>query len=160
MNTPVFHAGCGVPGAGKTFYLRGLCAANPDWVYICPDHLRGEVNKGDQSNQSKDGFIFKTLIPCRIVGAWALRKTVAYDATLVHRKARKQILEFAKEQGYRTVLHVLRTPFEVSRVRNATRTRVVPDFVMTRMEQNWQEPDIATEPYIDEIINVPLPVYP
>lgn len=155
MNTPVFNAMMGTPGSGKTTYLRGLCSANPEWTYICPDHLRAEVNKGDESNQSKDGFIFTTLIPTRIVGAWIQRKTVAYDATNVHRKARKQILEFAKEQGYRTVLHVMKTPFDVCRERNAARSRVVPGWVLDKMEAKWQEPDLATEPYIDEIVFVP-----
>ncbi len=155
MNTPLFVAGCGIPGAGKSTHLRALHAANPDWAYISPDHCRAEVCGGREEDQSKDGFIWRTLIPTRIVGAWIQRKSTIFDATMAHRKARKQILEFAKEQGFRTVLHVMRTPFPVCRERNAARSRVVPLFVMDRMEAKWQEPDLTIETYIDELVDVP-----
>lgn len=154
MTQLTFHAGAGIPGAGKSTYLRALHTANPTWAYISPDHCRAEICGGREEDQSKDGFIWKTLIPTRIVGASARHEHVLFDATLVHRKARKQILGFAKETGYRIILHVMRTPFTVCRQRNAARSRVVPDWVLDRMEAKWQEPDLALEPYIDEIVNV------
>ncbi len=151
---PVFHALCGAAGAGKTTYARSLHVVNPDWVYISPDHLSTEQCSGRPEDASKEGFIWQTLIPTRIVGAWTQRKTVLFDATLVSRDARSQILGFAKEQGYRTILHVMKTPFSVCRERNAARVRVVPSWVLDKMEANWQQPDLTLEPYLDEIVEV------
>ncbi len=155
QSIPSFIATCGGPASGKSTHVSQLIEANPDWFVICPDQIRFQ-ECGCEEDQSKDNFIWRTLIPTRIIGAWLQRKTTIFDATLVHRKARKQILGFAKKQGFHTILHVMNTPFNVCCDRNAVRSRVVPSFVLEQMKAKWQEPDLAIEPYIDEIVNIPF----
>lgn len=148
-----FIALCGIPGGGKSTYAKHLLATIPNSVIISPDDLRFELT-GDISDQSKNGFIFNTLLPVRVNGAHALGKHVIYDACSYSRRARCGPLMHAQKTGYRVVCHVLKTPFDECVRRNNARERKVPLHVLERMNRLWEDPDPADESWVDEVIFV------
>lgn len=146
-----FHATIGIPGSGKSTYVKKLMAAHPSAKVIHPDAIREDLT-GSISDQSKNGIIFSQIVPQKLREAAQNRQDVIYDATCVSVKAR-DIFKLAKLLGYITVAHVMKTSHEESRARNKSRERVVPDFVMDRMIAQYQYPDKEKEA-IDEIIEV------
>lgn len=149
----------GIPGSGKSTLAAKLAAQDPNLVIISPDALRLELT-GDIANQSKNGFIFDTLLPCRINTAMTQRRNILIDATSVTKKARKPLILQAKTNGYSVKVYVMSTTLEGCKVRNAARERVVPDFVLDKMYNQWQEPELSEG--IDEIyhIIVDIPAQP
>lgn len=146
------HMLVGPCGSGKTTLSTKLLKELGHAVLISPDALREDLT-GDMNDQSKNGFIFNSLIPIRINGAHIQDKHIVYDATCYNRKNRKGIIEHAREQGYQIVVHIFRTPIEVCKARNAARERKVPDSVIDRQFENWQEPELSEG--IDRIVEVP-----
>jgi len=130
----------GIPGSGKSTAAAQLAAQDPNLVIISPDNLRLELT-GDISNQSKNGFIFNTLLPCRINTAMTQRHNILIDATSVTKKARQPLIEQAKANGYNVKAIVMWATLEGCKARNAARERVVPDFVLDKMHNQWQEPE-------------------
>lgn len=147
-----FHMLVGPCGAGKSTYSAKLLKELSHASLVCPDNIREELT-GDVADQSKNGFIFNSVVPIRINGAHGQRKHVVYDATCYNRKNRKSIIEHAREQGYQIVAHIFRTPIEVCQARNAARDRKVPASVIERQFENWQEPELSEG--IDRIVEVP-----
>lgn len=141
----------GIPGSTKSTYAAKLAAQDPNLVIISPDLLRLELT-GDISNQSKNGFIFNTLLPCRINTAMTRRHNILIDATSTTKKARKPLIEQAKANGYGVKVIVMKATLEGCKERNAARERVVPDFVLDKMYNQWQEPELSEG--IDEITHV------
>lgn len=151
---PTFHALQGIIGSGKSTYAGSLLALHPDWDYLCPDLIREELT-GSTEDQSVNHFIFTKIIPQRILSAANSGRDILYDATNYRVKNRREVFELAKSLGYRVIVHVMQTPFDVCWTRNAARERVVPRHVYDRMVAGWCVPDLAREPYLDEIVNVP-----
>lgn len=138
----------GLPGSGKSTYVTHLMAKTPGAILIHPDSIRREVT-GSEADMTRDPFIWQTLIPCRIVGA--VGRPIVFDATMTTKRGRKGILRLARENGYRIEAHVMRTPVEVCKARNAARERVVPVEVIDRMAAKWQDPAV---PEMDAVIEV------
>lgn len=131
---------CGPSGSGKSTYAATLLQ-RPNTALLSPDELRLELT-GDMSNQSKNGFIFNTLLYTRMNGFHNRRVNLVYDATNPAKKDRRPIIEHAKGLGYQIEAHVFRTPIEVCKARNAARTRVVPDEVIDRQFARFAEPTL------------------
>jgi len=131
---------CGAPGSGKSTYGNHLLKTMPNSNLISPDLIRAEF--GDIADQSKNGLIFNTIIPARIVGANSQSKDILFDATNVNRKNRANIIAQIKELGYRLEIHVMNTPIEVCKARNLARERKVPDSVIDRMFAQFQHPSL------------------
>lgn len=130
----------GPSGAGKSTYATSLLK-QPDMALLSPDELRLELT-GNMSDQSKNGFIFNTLLPIRMNGLHGKRVNIVYDATNPDKKSRRAIVEHAHFLGYQVEAHVFRTPIEVCKVRNAARERKVPDFVIDKQFARWAEPTL------------------
>lgn len=136
-------------GSGKSTYGKKL-TAETGATLISSDDIRFELT-GDMTDQSKNSFIFTKVIPERIKAAKAAGQDVIYDATNYNRKSRRDILILASTLGFNVIAHVMQTPFDECRRRNAARfERVVPEFVLDRMTSGWESPDKNIEK-IDEI---------
>ncbi len=138
--------------SGKSTYAK-ILLERPRTCLVSPDLMREELT-GDMSDQSKNGFIFGTLLFIRLNGASARNENVVLDATNTTRKARKTIIEHAKGLGYRIEAHVFRVPIEVCKARNAARARQVPLDVIERQFAQWQEPNL--DEGLDAIVEVPF----
>lgn len=136
-----FYLIAGIPGSGKSTYAAHL-AAKTGAIIVCPDDLRLEYT-GNTSDQSRNHFIFSTLVPCRIVGAKVQGKSCILDATNMTRKNRKGLIALAREQDYVIEAHIMATPIEVCKARNAARERKVPVEVIDRMFRQWVIPTLG-----------------
>ncbi len=142
----------GIVGAGKSTLVKRLQAETGATV-ICPDEIRGELSGGNVADQSNNGVIFTKIVPERIKAAFK-SGDVIYDATNYNRKSRRDVCFLAKTLGATVIAHVLDTPFDECRRRNAARSeRVVPEFVLDRMISGYEAPDKNIEK-IDEIRQV------
>lgn len=141
----------GASGSGKTTYANQLLASVRDSYHLSPDECRLELT-GDMSDQTRNGFIFNTLVPIRMNGAHARKLNIVFDATNPSKKARKEIIKHAKKLGYRVEAHVFRVPIEVCIARNEARTRVVPTEVIMRQFAQFQEPTL--DEGLDAIVEV------
>lgn len=141
MNT--LHITVGIVGSGKSTYTTQLSKETGAPV-ISTDDIRAEVCGGDATDQSKNGYIFRVLIPDRVTKALAVGDAI-YDATNYNRQNRKEILNLARSLNARVVAHVFRTPHAECRRRNANRSRVVPDFVIDKQIAGYEDPDMNLE---------------
>lgn len=146
------HITVGIVGSGKSTFVKKL-QADTGATVVCPDDIRGELCGGNVADQSKNGLIFTKIVPERIK-AGLKAGDVIYDATNYNRKNRRDVCIMAKTLGATVIAHVLNTPFDECRRRNAARSeRVVPDFVLDRMISGYEAPDKNIEK-IDEIKSV------
>jgi len=139
----------GLPASGKSTYASRL--VREGYHLISSDQIREELT-GDMTDQSYNAMIFNDIIPVRIVGAWASRREVVYDATSYCRARRADIIRQAKRCGYKVYIHVLKVPLEECLKRNAARERKVPEHVIQRMNENWEDPSL--DEGIDGIVEV------
>lgn len=142
----------GLPASGKSTYARRL--EQEGYLLISSDDIRVELT-GDMTDQSKNHIIFNDIIPSRIVGAAASRRDVVYDATSYCRARRKDIIAQAKRCGYKVYVHLLMTPYEECLRRNQARERRVPEHVIDRMHDNWENPSL--DEGIDGIMYIESP---
>lgn len=142
MKKPILIATIGIPGSGKTTYIKTLIATGlVESVrgHICPDDIREELT-GDMSNQSKNEDVFK-LTKQRLQEAVAAAKkdggVVFYDATCYNEKNRSIVREVIDEFSLKPHVdyewHYLNVPFNECAERNEQRDRVVPKAVLGRM---------------------------
>ena len=131
--------GMGIPGSGKTTYLRPL-AERYGFIYLCPDDIRMELT-GDPTDHTREEAVWD-LARARIQQAFEGNASVVVDATFRIRRYRKEFVEFLREAGAHTVIGVYaQVPLEVAQERNQTRSRRVPPDVLLRMHASLaQEP--------------------
>lgn len=136
--------GIGVPGSGKTTLLKDF-ALKYNYSYICPDDIRFEMT-GNASDQSKNNDVWNEAYK-RLENEMVKGSTVVFDATMANQRDRKNFLEKAKKFGAQKIQGVyLDVPIEIAKSRNEGRERVVPDFVLNRMNDNLEN----FPPNIDE----------
>ena len=135
----------GIPGAGKSTYLKKLNA-----VYVSSDEIRKELF-GDEGVQDNPQKVFAVL-NSRVSKALKEGKDVTYDATNVNRKSRKQIFKDYKGVADKIVAYYFDIPVEEAIKRNNARQRVVPEEAIMRMYGNLNPPTL--EEGFDEILRI------
>lgn len=124
--------GIGVPGCGKTTYLKPL-AAKLGYIYINADDIREELT-GDLADHSKEEQVWETAHK-RI--KQALRTTgVVVDATYSKVKDRKKLLQFCRESDAGHIVACwFDPPLGVCLARNEGRSRRVPKEAIIKMHK-------------------------
>jgi predicted kinase len=123
--------GIGIPGSGKTTFLKSFANKN-SYEYICPDDIRAEL-LGKAADQSRMREIWEEAYK-RLKNALQGDKTVVFDATNAKEVDRKGLVSFSREIGAEKIQGVYaEVPLEVALERNNARDRVVPPFAMERM---------------------------
>ncbi len=126
----------GLPGSGKSTWLRGI-GANP----ISSDAIRVQLSD-DESNQTIHFRVFATmryLLRQRI----AIRRPETYiDATNLTRRDRKPWLEIARWYGCAIEAVWFDVPLAICKTRNAARGRVVPEHALDLMSAKLVPPSI------------------
>ena len=127
----------GLPGSGKSSYFSAV-GAHP----ISSDALRLQL-ADDETSQSINGAVFaavRFLLKQRI----DLGRPVTYiDATNLTRRERKTYIRMAREYGCAAEALWFDVPVAVCKMRNATRRRVVPGFVLDQMAARFIPPSLA-----------------
>jgi predicted kinase len=126
----------GLPGSGKSYYLQEI-GANA----ISSDAIRLQLID-DETDQTIHAHVFATvryLLRQRI----ELRRPVTYiDATNLTRRDRKPYIRMARAHAAAVEALWFDVPLAVCRSRNASRGRVVPDFVLDQMAAKLVPPSV------------------
>lgn len=122
--------GVGVPGCGKTTYLKPL-ARELSMEYINPDDIRQELT-GDAADHSREVQVWKT-VHSRLIEALKNRGAIV-DATYTKVKDRRQLIELCRQNGGKEVIaYWFNVPLKTCIERNAKRQRIVPEHVVIKM---------------------------
>ena len=117
----------GVSGSGKSTVARMICPSQAR--IVSTDDFREQIT-GDPTNQKCSRFAFE-LAHKMWEARLRFRQPTIFDATSTTNKARKALMELAYEWNDIIVIVVNET-LDLSKTRNASRERVVPEFVLDR----------------------------
>jgi predicted kinase len=124
----------GLPGSGKSSWLAARNA-----VGLSSDQLRGML-ADDETDQSIHDRVFQSL-RYLLRQRLALGRPVTWvDATNLTRQERAPYIGIGRSYGCFLEAAYFDVPLEVCRQRNAGRSRVVPDDVLTRMSAKLEPP--------------------
>lgn len=123
--------GIGLPGSGKTTFLKGVASKRPNSVYICADDIREEIT-GDALNQTVNKLVWEILYEAVEI---ALRngKDVIIDATNYRQQDRRKLISHCKRYTSNIVGVVMNSHIDECKRRNAMREKMVPEYVIDRM---------------------------
>lgn len=132
---------CGIPGSGKSTWRDAFLKAQSGFLLIHPDSIRKELT-GSEEDQSKNAEVFK-LAFSRMDVALKNGMSVLFDSCAQNRERRKPIIKIAKQNGAEVRAVSFKVSLELAKQRNSKRERVVPEFVLDRMFQQWQDPSLS-----------------
>ena len=151
MNKNVLIVLCGLPASGKSTYAEMLVESGV-FQRVCPDLIRKSFY-GDENIQGDGERVFKTAFhDTREYGC--LYENVVFDATNINRSRRKKLVK--EMRGYFDIIICkwFSTPYYICDQRNQTRSRKVPNEVLLRMRDNFQQPSMEEGwDYVEEIKN-------
>ena len=143
----------GLPGSGKSTYVKNFIK-DKDIEYLSSDSLRAVYGKSEE-DQTVTPLVFGH-IKRKVDEFLKDGKNVLVDATSVNRKERSDYIKTAKKYGAKVVAIVFKMDRQGLIDRNKKRGeqggRVVPDFVIDKMLNKFEEPSYSEG--IDVIIYV------
>ena len=143
----------GLPGSGKSTYVKNFIK-DKDIEYLSSDSLRAVYGKSEE-DQTVTPLVFGH-IKRKVDESLKDGKNVLVDATSVNRKERSDYINTAKKYGAKVVAIVFKMDRQGLIDRNKKRGeqggRVVPDFVIDKMLNKFEEPSYSEG--IDVIIYV------
>ena len=139
MNT--LYITVGLPGSGKSTYAKNFIK-DKEIEYLSSDSLRAVYGK-DETDQSVTSIVFGH-IKRKVDEFLKDGKNVLVDATSVNRKERSDYIKTAKKYDAKVVAIVFKMDRQGLIDRNKKRGeqggRVVPDFVIDKMLNKFEEP--------------------
>ena len=143
----------GLPGIGKSTYVKNFIK-DKDIEYLSSDSLRAVYGKSEE-DQTVTPLVFGH-IKRKVDEFLKDGKNVLVDATSVNRKERSDYINTAKKYGAKVVAIVFKMDrqglIERNKKRGEQGGRVVPDFVIDKMLNKFEEPSYSEG--IDVIIYV------
>lgn len=115
----------GYPGAGKSFFARQF-AELYKLARISEDRIRYELFEKPQFNNDELEII-QRVAEYMLEELMQTEQTIIYDGEFLQLKSRKQLVEFAKARGYRTLFVWLQTDLGTSWIRANKRDKRNPD---------------------------------
>lgn len=126
-----FIMGIGIPGSGKTTFLRKFAVDN-HCEYISSDDVRAEMT-GSATDMTTMQDVWGE-IRNRIVKSLQEGKDTVLDSTLYKEFDRKNIIDIAKMNGATEIEGVyMDVPLEIAKERNLERSVSVPERALDRM---------------------------
>ena len=143
----------GLPGSGKTSYLRRM-ATMFDYDYVCPDDIRQELS-GDAADQSKMGEVWARVYELVRISIENGRDVIV-DSTMVKMVDRFTLIGHSRKVGATKVVgFYFQTPWETCVTLNERRwQRVVPMRAMLRMRQTLADQPPTEEEGFDSIVEI------
>ena len=134
----------GLPGSGKSTYVKNFIK-DKDIEYLSSDSLRAVYGKSEE-DQTVTPLVFGH-IKRKVDEFLKDGKNVLVDATSVNRKERSDYINTAKKYGAKVVAIVFKMDRQGLIDRNKKRGeqggRVVPDFVIDKMLNKFEEPSYS-----------------
>ena len=122
----------GVPGSGKSTYAKNL-QKDFGFPIVSSDKVRGELY-GDESNQSNPAVVFN-LVYKRVSYFLDQVGICILDATNCSRKNRRTAIKRLRPTKIFYIL--MDVDIQTCKEQNAARDRVVPDYVIDKMEKDF-----------------------
>ncbi len=130
----------GIPGSGKSTYVREVLKIVPNQCVVCPDDIRLELT-GNAAAQTYNDLVWQIAYQ-RAEEALLAGKVVIFDATNAKELDRLALLEHLRsimeEEGFIKGIW-LDVPLDECKKRNANRDRVVPESALERMYRQLQK---------------------
>jgi len=140
MNT--LYITVGLPGSGKSTYAKEFIKGK-DVEYLSSDSLRAVYGKGED-DQTVTPIVFGH-IKKKVDEFLKDGKNVMVDATSVNRRERSDYINSAKKHGAKVVAIVFKMDrqglIERNKKRGEQGGRVVPDWVIDKMLNKYEEPN-------------------
>lgn len=138
------------PGGGKSTWAKNYIEENPRTIIISTDSIREEVT-GSSSDCTQEKIIWP-IAYSRLNDALSIGKDVIFDACSQTKKARKGLINIAKENNASVLAVYFNVPLSVCLERNRKRERFVPEHILIRMKNSTVPPELSEG--IDEIIQI------
>ena len=152
MENPSVVMMVGVPGSGKSYIaeqLSELLAIDVLSSDECRKELTGDANDQSMSREAWD------LVRERAQDAITDGRSVIIDGTHNNQEGRRRDIAQYRSFGAKAVIGInIVTSLETAKVRNAGRERVVPEFVLERMQQNIDSAPPSADDGFDYVITV------
>ena len=141
----------GLPASGKSTYA-GMLAESEQFCRVCPDLIRKELY-GNENIQGNGKKVFEIAFNA-IQRLGKQNFNVVFDATNINANRRKQLVKDMRGYFDIIIFKWFHTPIDICLKRNRERWRVVPEEVLWRMFDNFEEPTMEEGwDYIEEIKN-------
>lgn len=127
----------GIPGSGKSTWANENAGIR-NAIIVSSDEIRRELY-GDPSIQGNKTQVFEALHK-KVKSLLESGHNVIFDATNIYRRRRCETLRMYR--NYENIAVYFCTPFDECVRRNAGRDRVVPDEVITRMNEQMEPPEL------------------
>lgn len=128
--------GMGVPGSGKSSFLKPL-AAELGFLYVSRDDVRARL-LGDANDRTQQDMIADAA-DAMAFEALASGMSVIYDGTFAEPKKRRMLVRALLDAGADRVLGVwIATPLPIALLRNDERERKVPEQVIREMHDAFE----------------------
>ena len=152
MYKPTLYILCGVPGCGKTTWVREKMKENinpiePKWGYVSRDEVRFSIIKEEDDYFAKEKQVFNEYVNriCNSLKDTYTVNTIA-DATHLNKISRDKLVNAiyrkCPELNFDIVMVYFDVPVEVCKFRNAKRSgrARVPDNVIEKMYASFEFP--------------------
>lgn len=152
MYKPTLYILCGVPGCGKTTWVREKMKENinpiePKWAYVSRDEVRFSIIKEEDDYFAKEKQVFNEYVNriCNSLKDTYVVNTIA-DATHLNEISRNKLLNAIHRAmpnlDFDVVMVYFDVPVEVCKFRNAKRSgrARVPDNVIEKMYASFEFP--------------------
>lgn len=140
------HILCGIPGSGKSTLGSRL-----QGYVVSTDNLR-KFLWNDEAVVQHDNLVF-TLAKVIIAYLLSIGKDVIFDATNLTAVKRKSFIMLGQKYQAQIILHWVNTPLQTALVRNNTRERKVPTYVIKSLYNSFQTPRLKEGINIIKIYN-------
>jgi predicted kinase len=143
--------GIGMPGSGKTTLLKSF-AEKRGYTYVSADEIREEA-LGDSEIQSHQDTVWGE-VRSRVYYALQEGANIVVDATFSKGYERREFITFCRNSGAKKVQGAFMvTPLEITRERNASRERVVPEHALERMYRDLSNEKPVVEDGFDSVFD-------